>query len=90
MCQFWLNTYFLVEPKMQALLSNYQEKYPESNLGILNSCLIPEYGHKSIYTMTKQDLDGLHKDKIHRLAPSSFTVREEEKEKRKNFFLFNF
>lgn len=74
LCHFWLNTYFLVEPKMQLLLSNYQEKYPESNLGILNSCLISEYGHKSIYTMTKQDLDGLHKDKLHRLAPSSFTI----------------
>jgi hypothetical protein len=60
---------------MQFILSNYNEKYPESNLGILNSCLIPEYGHKYIYTMTKKDIDGLHKDKLHRLTPSSFTVK---------------
>jgi hypothetical protein len=69
-----LNTFFLVEPKMQSILSNYNEKHPESNLGILNSCLIPEYGHKYIYTLNKKDIDGLHKDKFHRLVPSSFTV----------------
>ena len=60
---------------MQFILSNYNEKYPESNLSIINSCLIPEYGHKYIYTMNKKDIDGLHKDKLHRLTPSSFTVK---------------
>ena len=59
---------------MQLILSNYNEKHPESSLGVLNSYLIPEYGHKHLYTMSKRDIDGLHKDKFHRLAPSSFTV----------------
>jgi len=59
---------------MQLILTTYQEKYPESNLGVLSACLIPEYGHKHLYTMLKKDIDGLHKDKLHRLAPSSFTV----------------
>jgi hypothetical protein len=60
---------------MQFILSNYTEKHTESNLGVLTSCLIPEYGHKYLYTMNKKDIDGLHKDKFHRLAPSSFTVK---------------
>jgi hypothetical protein len=59
---------------MQFILINYNEKHSESNLGVLNSYLIPEYGHKHLYTMNKRDIDGLHKDKFHRLAPSSFTV----------------
>lgn len=74
MCHFWFNTFFLVDSKMQFILSNYNEKHPESNLGILNSCLIPEFGHKHLYTMTKKDIDGLHKDKFHRLVPASFAV----------------
>lgn len=74
LCHFWFNTFFLVDPKMQFILSNYNEKHPESNLGVLSSCLIPEFGHKHLYTMMKKDLDGLHKDKFHRVAPSSFTV----------------
>jgi hypothetical protein len=60
---------------MQFILSNYTEKHPESNLGVLSSCLIPEYGHKYLYTMYKKDIDRLHKDKFHRLVPSSFTVK---------------
>jgi hypothetical protein len=63
-----------VDPKMQTILSDDLKKQSESNLGILNSCLIPECGHKHLYTMIKKDIDGLHKDKLHRLAPSSFTV----------------
>jgi len=59
---------------MQTILSNNIGKQPESNLGTLNSYLIPECGHKHLYTMIKNDIDGLHKDKFHRLAPSSFTV----------------
>ncbi|CAF2729481.1 unnamed protein product [Rotaria sp. Silwood2] len=74
LCHFWFNTFFLVEPKMQTILSNVGEKRPESKLGTLSSCLIPECGHKHLYTMTKTDIDGLHKDKFHRLVPSSFTV----------------
>jgi len=74
LCHFWFNTYFLVEPKMQFILSNCNEKHSESTLGVLNSCLIPEFGHKYLYTMNKNDLDGLHKDKFHRLAPLSFTI----------------
>ncbi|CAF3732364.1 unnamed protein product [Rotaria sp. Silwood1] len=74
LCHFWFNTFFLVEPKMQTILSNVSEKQSESKLGTLSSCLIPECGHKHLYTMTKTDIDGLHKDKFHRLAPSSFTV----------------
>jgi len=46
----------------------------ESNLGTLSSCLIAECGHKHLYTMVKRDIDGLHKDKFHRLSPSSFTI----------------
>lgn len=57
---------------MQTILSN--EKSLDSKLGTLSSCLIPECGHKHLYTMTKTDIDGLHKDKFHRLAPSSLTV----------------
>mgnify|MGYP006892785000 CR=1 FL=1 len=60
---------------MQAILIDNIEKQSESNLGTLSSCLIAECGHKHLYTMIKKDLDGLHKDKFHRLAPSSFTVR---------------
>lgn len=60
---------------MQTILSDDKEKASDSNLGILSSCLIPEWGHKHLYTMIKKDIDGLHKDKLHRLAPSSFTVR---------------
>ncbi|CAF1299673.1 unnamed protein product [Adineta steineri] len=74
LCHFWFNTFFLVDPNMQNILSVYTEKYPESNLGVLSACLIPEYGHKHLYTMIKKDIDGFHKDKLHRLAPSSFTV----------------
>ncbi|CAF1024382.1 unnamed protein product [Rotaria sordida] len=74
LCHFWFNTFFLVEPKMQTILSNVSEKQSESKLGTLGSCLIPECGHKHLYTMTKTDIDGLHKDKLHRLAPSSFTI----------------
>ncbi|CAF1114506.1 unnamed protein product [Adineta steineri] len=74
LCHFWFNTFFLVDPKVRTILSNNIEKQPESNLGILKSCLIPECGHKHLYTMIKKDIDGLHKDKFHRLAPSSFTV----------------
>jgi hypothetical protein len=74
LCHFWFNTFFLVDPKMQFILSNYTEKHPESNLGVLTSYLIPEYGLKHIYTMIKKDIDGLHKDKLHRLVPPSFTV----------------
>lgn len=59
---------------MQFILSTYTEKHPESNLGVLSSCLIPEYGHKFLYTMNKKDVDGLHKDKLHRLTPLTFTV----------------
>jgi len=59
---------------MQFILSNCNEKHSESTLGVLNSCLIPEFGHKYLYTMNKNDLDGLHKDKFHRLAPLSFTI----------------
>lgn len=59
---------------MQTVLCNVNEKQPDSKLGTLSSCLIPECGHKHLYTMTKADIDGLHKDKFHRLAPSSFTV----------------
>jgi hypothetical protein len=59
---------------MQAILSDNIEKQCESNLGTLSSCLISECGHKHLYTMVKRDIDGLHKDKFHRLAPSSFTV----------------
>ncbi|CAF4231353.1 unnamed protein product [Rotaria sp. Silwood2] len=73
LCHFWFNTFFLVDPKMQFLLSSYNEKHSESNLGVLSSCLIPEFGHKHLYTMTKKDIDGLHKDRIHRLVPASFT-----------------
>jgi len=58
---------------MQSILSDDIEKPCESNLGT-SSCLIPECGHKHLYTMVKKDIDGLHKDKFHRLAPSSFTV----------------
>jgi len=57
-----------------SLLDNDQKLDQESNLGKLDSYLIPKYGLKSIYTMTKKDLDGLHKDHLDRLAPSSFTV----------------
>jgi hypothetical protein len=32
--------------------------------------------------MIKKDIDGLHKDKFHRLAPSSFTVSLLFKEKK--------
>ena len=59
---------------MQNVLSAYTEKHSESNLGVLSACLIPEYGHKHLYTLIKKDIDGLHKDKLHRLTPSSFTV----------------
>lgn len=74
LCHFWFNTFFLVEPKMQEILIDVNEKSPESKLGTLRSCLISECGLKHLYTMTKADIDGLHKDKFHRLAPSSFTV----------------
>lgn len=74
LCHFWFNTFFLVEPKMQTILSDDIEKSGESNLGTLSSYLIPECGHKHLYTMIKKDIDGLHKDKLHRFAPSSFTV----------------
>ncbi|CAF2197638.1 unnamed protein product [Rotaria magnacalcarata] len=74
LCHFWFNTFFLVEPKMQAILSDVNERQAESKLGTLSSCLISECGHKHLYTMTKTDIDGLHKDKLHRLSPSSFTV----------------
>ena len=59
---------------MQTILNDNIERQCESNLGTLSSCLIPECGHKHIYTLVKRDIDGLHKDKFHRLAPSSFTV----------------
>ena len=59
---------------MQKILSDNIEKQPESKLGTVSSCLIPEYGHKYLYTMIKTDIDRLHKDKLHRLAPSSLTV----------------
>lgn len=59
---------------MQRILSDDHDTYLNSNLGVLSSCLIPECGHKHLYTMTKKDIDGLHKDKFHRLAPPSFTV----------------
>jgi hypothetical protein len=67
---------------MQTILSDDIEKASESNLGTLSSCLIPECGHKHLYTMIKKDIDGLHKDKFHRLAPSSFTVSLLFKEKK--------
>ena len=59
---------------MQNILSGDMEKSSASNLGILSSCLIPECGHKHLYTVIKKDIDGLHKDKLHRLTPASFTV----------------
>lgn len=59
---------------MQSILSNYNENHPDSHLGVLNSYLIPEYGHKHLYTLHKRNIDGLHKDKLHRLAPTTFTV----------------
>lgn len=59
---------------MQLILNDYNEKYPESHLGVLKSYLIAEYGHKHLYTLRKRDIDGLHKDKLHRLAPATFTV----------------
>lgn len=59
---------------MQTILSNNIDKQPESNLGVLKSYLIPGCGLKHVYTMIKKDIDGLHKDKLNRLAPSSFTV----------------
>jgi hypothetical protein len=68
---------------MQTILSADIERAAESNLGTLSSCLIPECGHKHLYTMVKKDIDGLHKDKFHRLAPSSFTVSLLFKEKNK-------
>ncbi|CAF1136540.1 unnamed protein product [Adineta ricciae] len=74
LCHFWFNTFFLVDPQMQNVLSVYTEKHSESNLGVLSACLIPEYGHKHLYTLIKKDIDGLHKDKLHRLTPPSFTV----------------
>jgi hypothetical protein len=69
---------------MQFILSTYNEEHPDSNLGRLSSCLIPESGHKHLYTMTKKDMDGLHKDKFHRSAPSSFTVSLQR------FYLYHF
>jgi len=74
LCHFWFNTFFLVEPKMQNILSGDMEKSSESNLGILSSGLILECGHKHLYTVIKKDIDGLHKDKLHRLTPASFTI----------------
>ena len=59
---------------MQNILSGDMEKSSESNLGILSSGLILECGHKHLYTVIKKDIDGLHKDKLHRLTPASFTV----------------
>ncbi|CAF1145574.1 unnamed protein product [Adineta ricciae] len=74
LCHFWFNTFFLVDSKLRTILSDNSDKQPESNLGILKSCLIPNYGHTHLYTMIKKDIDGLHKDKLHRLAPPSFSV----------------
>lgn len=74
LCHFWFNTFFLVDPALRTILSDSHDKQLESNLGLLKSCLIPNYGHTHLYTMIKKDIDGLHKDKLHRLAPPSFSV----------------
>ncbi|UJR31468.1 hypothetical protein I4U23_018957 [Adineta vaga] len=74
LCHFWFNTFFLVDPKLRTILSDNIGKQPDSNLGLLKSCLIPSYGHTHLYTVIKKDIDGLHKDKLNRLTPPSFAV----------------
>ncbi|CAF0790542.1 unnamed protein product [Didymodactylos carnosus] len=73
LCHFWFNTFFLVEPQMQKILTATDKK-PESNLGTLTSCLINDAGHKHVYTLIKKDIDRLHKDKYRRETPDTFSI----------------